>query len=268
MSALFGTLCSGSGGNCAVFSAGGTTLLIDAGRSAKYICGALRGAGVDPASVGALFLTHSHIDHVAALAVLTAKLGVRVHAAAATAGCVSGKCAPGTLVGHSPLYSEDVGGAAVTSFATSHDTEVSLGYRVDFGGTGYGCVTDLGVFTDSVFDALRGCRAVILEANHDPGMLRCGCYPPELKRRIASDRGHLSNGDAAEAAVRLAEAGAEHILLAHISCENNRPELALAAVRGALERAGFPAVPFGSPAGGGRVALGAAPPDSPALAVI
>ncbi len=265
MSIVFGTLCSGSSGNCAVLGTDTATVMIDAGRSAKYLTDALRSARLDPARVSGIFLTHEHTDHVSALATFTKKFPVPVHAAYGTAGCVGNKCAPGTLQAHPPVFTETVGDITVTSFTTMHDTEMSVGYRLDAAGRSFGYATDLGIFTDSVLESLSGCECVILEANHDMGMLMSGPYPPELRRRIASEHGHLSNADSARAAAMLAGRGTRRILLAHLSAENNLPSLALSSVKAGLAEAGFETVSLTSEPGPGQISLGTAMPAIPVL---
>ena len=131
-----------------------------------------------------------------------------------------------------------VGGAEVTAFHTLHDTDESVGYRIEADGASFGFCTDLGCLTDEVLDAMSGVEAAVIESNYDEQMLCDGPYPVYLKRRILSDHGHLSNEDAGRLAVRLAESGARGLILGHLSRENNRPDKALAAVSAALAEAG------------------------------
>ncbi|MCQ2354509.1 MAG: MBL fold metallo-hydrolase [Clostridia bacterium] len=227
----FGTLFSSSKGNCSLFRLGKTVILIDAGRSAKYIADALLSCGITPDQVSAVFVTHPHIDHVGALKVWTKKFGTTVHAAGETAEDLEDICAPGTVVRHPILFSVDVGGVRVTSFATSHDTRCSVGYRItvkdgEEAGMSFGVCTDLGIVTGSVERGLGGCLGIILESNHDVEMLKSGPYLPDQKQRILSDRGHLSNDTAAHFAAKLAKNGTRAFLLAHLSPVNNTPETA------------------------------------------
>lgn len=131
-----------------------------------------------------------------------------------------------------------LGDVRVTPFATPHDAAGSCGYRLD-GSAHFGFCTDLGVVTDTVRAALAGVDCAVIEANHDPELLRTGPYPVYLKRRIASDHGHLSNESAGALAVFLAENGAQQLILGHLSRENNTPRAALDAVSQALTDAGF-----------------------------
>jgi phosphoribosyl 1,2-cyclic phosphodiesterase len=231
---LFGTLYSGSKGNCSIVRINGTTVLVDAGRSAKYLCARLAACGIAPDEVDAVFITHSHVDHTSALATLTKKYGIPIYAAGAVAREIAHLCAEGTLNAHPLRMSVSIGEITVSSFATSHDTYESVGYRFESEGRAFGVATDLGVVTDEVKRGLCGCSAAVIEANHDVEMLMSGPYPPELKRRILSARGHLSNESCAEFAVYLASQGASSLLLAHVSEINNSLELARAATERAL----------------------------------
>ena len=128
-----------------------------------------------------------------------------------------------------------VGGCTVEFFPTPHDTEASCGYRVQFsdGKTAALC-TDLGCVTDCVWKGICGAELVVIESNYDERMLRCGGYPEELKRRISSGHGHLSNADCGKAMKRLAENGTRSFVLAHISPENNTPDIAIRSAAEAL----------------------------------
>lgn len=233
------SLYSGSGGNAFLFAAGEDCILIDAGKSAKRLCEGIRKCGYAPEQVRAIFLTHEHSDHVSALSVFLGRHPVPVHAVEASARRLEQlpTVAP-FLVRHPPIYTETVGAMTLTSFPTPHDSYASVGYRVRIGcGENAFCVglaTDIGTVTQRIEEGLTGCRAVILESNHDPELLMGGVYPPDLKRRVASPRGHLSNPDCAAFAARLAAAGTERFLLAHLSRENNTPELALNEVAACL----------------------------------
>lgn len=238
-------LYSGSTGNAALLRAGDTTVLIDAGRSARCLSAAITAAGCDPDAISAIFLTHEHGDHTAALEVFLKHHPMPVHAAGASADKLllrAGDHLRAALVPHPPLFTETVGNLTFTSFRTSHDSAESVGYRIAVKGensTRYvGYATDLGVVTPDVEQGLCGCESVVLECNHDEEMLMTGPYPYDLKRRVASRLGHLSNTDCAVFSVRLAANGMKRLLLAHLSETNNLPELALGEVRSALAGTG------------------------------
>lgn len=230
-------LYSGSTGNATVLCAGETAILIDAGRSARALTDALNSAGVDPDALSAVFLTHEHRDHTAALEVFLKKHPIPVHVAGASAERLlrtASAVLSAALVPHPPLYSVTVGDLTLSSFPTPHDSVASVGYRITAGEHTIGYATDLGTVTPAVEAGLLGCEAVVLECNHDEEMLMAGPYPRELKRRIAARNGHLSNVDCAMFAVKLAQSGMRRLLLAHLSETNNLPELALGEVRAAL----------------------------------
>ncbi len=224
-------LYSGSGGNAVLIETEKTRILIDAGKSARTLCRALSSVGVDMADVDAIFITHEHTDHVSALEVLTKKHRIPIHVTAPSAGRFDGRgcpCLCDCLVRHEPYYTAEVGDLRIRSFRTPHDARMSVGYRIETeSGEAIGYATDVGYVTQEIADALVGCEAVVLESNHDPEMLQNGPYPYDLKKRIRSNRGHLSNPDSAAFAAGLAQMGTRAFLLAHLSEENNEPSLAL-----------------------------------------
>ncbi len=232
------TLYSGSSGNSVYFNLCGHEFLIDAGKSARTLCASLSEIGADISRIEAIFVTHEHTDHIGALEVLTKKHHIPVHVASRSAiklkNLGSGGL-NGCLVEHPPIYEESLGDVRISSFVTPHDSMASVGYRIEFieedNGEKHchaiGLATDIGHIDESIRHGLMGCRDVILESNHDVDMLMCGPYPEVLKMRILSARGHLSNSDCAAFAAELCEKGTKNILLAHLSEENNDPELAL-----------------------------------------
>ena len=238
-------LYSGSDGNAALLCAGGHAVLIDAGRSAKRLCAALREAGVEPERLEAIFLTHEHRDHTAALDVFLKHHPIPVHITERSAQKLlprAGDALRAQLVIHPPLYCEKIGPLTLSSFLTPHDSAQSVGFRITVQdgecAHSVGYATDLGTVTPAVETGLCGCEAVVLECNHDEEMLMEGPYPYDLKRRIASQKGHLSNRDCAIFATRLATNGMKRLLLAHLSEINNLPELALSEVNSALAGTG------------------------------
>lgn len=231
---LIGTLCSGSKGNCTLVKYRDTAILVDAGRSTKYIKSALSSVGVLPEQISAIFLTHSHSDHTSALKVWTSNFHTPIHASGAVCSAVEKNCGAEVLRPHSIEFEEIVGDISVKSFPTDHDSFGSVGYRFALGDTAVGIATDLGQVTDRVREGLSGCAAAVIESNHDVDMLLRGPYPPELKQRILSRYGHLSNESGAEFARFLADHGTSRLMLAHISEINNTPELAYRASSRAL----------------------------------
>lgn len=235
------TLYSGSSGNSTCVSAGGYTVLIDAGKSARALENALLSAGKSIRDVSAIFVTHEHADHVGALEIISKKHHIPVHMTSASAdrSVRGGSCLCSVLKTHSPLFCEEVGDMKITSFITPHDSALCVGYRIEYGDSRAAVATDIGHMTPEILSALEGCGKVVLESNHDVDMLKSGPYPYALKQRILSSRGHLSNADCAAAAAHLAKLGLTDLTLAHLSEENNRPELALATVKEAVYRLGL-----------------------------
>ncbi len=234
-------LYSGSDGNAALLTLGDHAVLIDAGRNCKTLCAALLEAGVSPDAIDAIFLTHEHRDHTAALEVFLKHHPCPVHAAGRSAEVLQARaCAPlcELLVAHPPLFQQTVGPFTFCSFRAPHDSQECVGYRITLtdeqGVHTIGYATDLGNVTKTVEEGLMGCEAVVLECNHDEQMLMTGPYPYDLKRRIASRYGHLSNSDCAAFSTRLVQNGTKRLLLAHLSETNNLPDLALNEVRSAL----------------------------------
>ena len=228
------SLYSGSSGNCTYVAFKKTKILIDAGKSARSLCLALRAIGSDISEINAIFITHEHTDHVSALETLSKKHHIPIHAAKKCADHLScrGSATSSCVVSHTPLYTVELDGITVSSFMTSHDSLCPVGYKIIAdSGDSCGVATDTGIVTNSTAEALKGCRAVVLECNHDKRMLSAGPYPPHLKERIASRFGHLSNDDCAKMVSYLAENGTSGFILAHLSAENNTKELAVNTVR-------------------------------------
>lgn len=227
---------SGSSGNCLLLSSGDTNILIDAGISMRRVVSALAQTGHTMEDIGGVLITHEHSDHISGLKMLVRHYGVPVYAPRTVANRLCGMlpeiedCLRVITVGEPfPL-----GNVNISAFHTPHDTDESVGYRIEGGGI-FALATDMGHVTDEVEQALSGADTVLIESNHDEEMLRYGPYPVYLKRRILSDRGHLSNACCALLARRLAEMGTGRIILGHLSRENNRPERALATAKAALE---------------------------------
>ena len=228
------TLYSGSAGNATYLETRGARILIDAGKCTRTLIASLKSIGVDVDSLDAIFITHEHTDHVAALEVLTKKHPIPVHILLKSAQRYA-KNPPEALCSclvlhESAPFTAKAGDVTVTAFATPHDSRASVGYRLEFPDgeetVSVGLATDVGYVTDAVRRGLTGCESVVLESNHDEEMLMYGPYPYDLKLRIRGKRGHLSNRDCADFAAELAGQGTKNFLLAHLSEENNYPDLA------------------------------------------
>ncbi len=227
--AKFCSLFSSSSGNSTYIASGKTGILIDAGVSTKRLMEALAGRNIDPSELGGIFITHEHSDHIKGLRILASKFGIPVWATAGTmaaledCGAINGKF-PCEVIGDEGVC---VGDLLVKRFRTPHDSAESCGYIIEFpSGDKAAVATDIGAITDAVRQAITGCGLVMLESNHDVGMLQNGPYPYMLKRRILSDVGHLSNVACAEMATELIKSGTTRLFLGHLSEENNMPDLA------------------------------------------
>lgn len=230
-------LASGSKGNAVYVEMDGARFLIDAGISATRIKKGLAARGVDAAELDGILITHEHRDHIAGLTTLSKWYHLPIFSRRATFEHMSCRTQlPADCL--NPITDGlRVAGVQVTSFSISHDAADPVGYRI----TGSGCctlATDLGFVTSSVQAAIEGADTLILEANHDPEVLRNGTYPWSLKRRILSNRGHLANADAAWALARMRKKPAQ-VFLAHLSEENNRPEIARQTVDDILRQQGI-----------------------------
>lgn len=232
------SLYSGSGGNSTLVETSKGSILIDAGKSARALCAALRQVGSDASRINAVFVTHEHTDHVSALEIFLKKNAVPVHITRASADnlhTLPDSRLSAALKIHTPVFSEKVADMTVSAFPVSHDSAMCVGYRIETDdGYSVGIATDTGYVTDEMMTALTGCRAVIVESNHSEEMLMCGHYPADLKRRILSRRGHLSNNACADVIGCLAASGTTDFMLAHLSRDNNCPDCALSSARDAL----------------------------------
>lgn len=234
------TLSSGSSGNSVYISCRGTEILIDAGISARAADSALQSLGSSLSRISDIFITHEHSDHIAGLVSISKRFSATIHMTEDSYSCagLSG-AVPRRFMLHSPLYTQSCGCLEISSFVTPHDSAMSVGYIIDSPCGSTAIATDMGYMTRGVYEHICRCKYVLLESNYDEEMLACGPYPAHLKRRIASSRGHLSNGDCAETVRHLAADGAERIMLCHLSRENNSPEKALERSERALAESGI-----------------------------
>lgn len=226
---------SGSSGNCLLLEDRDTRFLIDAGISKRRVEAALAQLGCAMTDIGGVLITHEHSDHISGLESLAKNRALPILAPRTVAARLLGaKPALDGKIQVIPVGEPfEIGSLQVTAFHTSHDTDESVGYRIE--GTGvYSHATDTGCVTEGMREALLGADTVLLESNHDEEMLRYGPYPVYLKRRILSDRGHLSNAACAAFARELAESGTGRIILGHLSKENNTPGKAMAETGQAL----------------------------------
>lgn len=228
------TLASGSSGNCILVCGGQTRLLVDAGISCRRIQQALAGLGLSAHDLTGVLITHEHADHIAGLATLFKRTHLPVWCSHGTGRQLEYRIAFLGEVLHTfaPGESFPLGELTVGSFPTLHDAAQSVGYTFSHGTRKAAVVTDLGTLTPDVLEGIRGAGLLVAEANYDPEMLENGSYPCFLKQRIRGERGHLSNADCARLCAR---SGADTVVLAHLSAENNTPRLALETVRARLD---------------------------------
>ena len=225
----FATIVSGSSGNCAYAGFFGEHLLIDAGLSGKRLVQGLDQLNIPKPS--AILITHEHSDHIAGAGVVARRFGIPVYATPLTWRYFLRHKKLGPLdeaqVKHiTPGQPVMIGQAKVTAFDVPHDASQPVGYTFESGGTKIAYATDLGKATDTITEALRGSKVILLESNHDLEMLKNGRYHQLLKDRVMSSRGHLSNVAAGQLITEVAWDGLKHVVLGHLSEENNRPMLA------------------------------------------
>lgn len=230
-------LASGSTGNSTYISTSGGDIIVDAGISCKAILAAAEKTGADISRLKAIAVTHSHTDHIKGLKAFLSKTKIPVIASAQTLEFLS---AQNIISATTDVICADNGSIvlddiSVKIFPTSHDSVGSGGYVITLPDTRRVAVcTDLGIITDSIRENLLGCEAVLIESNHDIEMLKRGPYPAQLKLRILSEEGHLSNNACAAELPALVKSGTTRIMLGHLSLENNTPLLAQSASRATL----------------------------------
>ena len=230
MELRFSPLFSGSSGNATYVGCDDAHILVDAGLSGTRVSQELLKVGVSPRQLCGILVTHEHSDHIKGIGILSRKYDLPIYATQGTWQAMYDKISPvadKNMRIIEPGQDFFLGSIDVTPFETPHDASQSVGYTFELQGAKLAIATDLGCIRESWLKYVQGAHAVLLESNYDPDMLSAGPYPYDLKKRIMSRRGHLSNDDAGQVAVQLVKAGARQIILGHLSKENNCPELAL-----------------------------------------
>lgn len=243
MSLTFCSLASGSSGNCQYVGTERTKLLIDAGMTGKYIKESLNNINVQIEKINGILITHEHSDHISGLGVLMRRYKIPLYISEKTWSKLESKVGSVDLglvhiVDHMDAF--EIGDLQIKSIPVKHDAVDPRCYTVRNGKHEIGIATDLGTVSQDIIDGFKNCDLLMLESNHDEMMLKTGRYPFLLKRRILSEFGHLSNEDAGYVAKEILAFGhVKHILLGHLSKENNFPELAYETVKSVLAQEGI-----------------------------
>lgn len=238
MTVRFCSLASGSSGNCHVISDEKSYFLIDAGLSGKQIQNKLGEVGIDPKGLSGVLISHEHSDHVQSAGILSRRFNIPIYANEGTwAGMEAklGKISAENIRFFQTNQPFELGEFLITPYGISHDANDPVGFSFCNRGVKISITTDLGYMSDDIKEQIKDSDLVVLESNHDVEMLKAGSYPYYLKRRILSDHGHLSNEAAGNAIVELVKKNVKSVMLAHLSQENNFPELAIATIEGILK---------------------------------
>lgn len=249
----FISLGSGSSGNCYLLQSGETSILLDAGIGIRFLKKHLRDIGLSlEQDIAAVFVTHDHADHIKAVGSLASDCGKTiyathlVHEGIACNRCLHIRIPSGCVAFIEKGATLEMGNFRITAFDVPHDSRDCVGYVVEADGVRFCLITDVGHITDTIREQVGLANYLVLESNHDVNMLSMGKYSAYLKERISSDKGHLSNEQAAGLLAEYATPQLRHVWLCHLSEENNHPELARKTAEAVLRRHGIiPGVDFG-----------------------
>lgn len=230
------SIASGSSGNCIYVGSETTHLLIDVGVSAKRIEGGLKEIGIVPDALSGILITHEHSDHIQGLGVMARRYQIPVFATVETINAILKQKSVGRLEESllhyvKPDESFVLGDVTVEPYSISHDASNPVCYTFRKGEQKVGMATDLGTYDEYTVSKLKSCEVLYMEANHDVNMLMVGGYPYYLKQRILGEHGHLSNETSAKLICELLNSKLQHIILGHLSKENNYAELAFETIR-------------------------------------
>ncbi|MRZ30527.1 MBL fold metallo-hydrolase, partial [Paeniclostridium sordellii] len=240
---VFCSLYSGSSGNSMFITSDRAKILIDAGLPGKKIDEALKAIDEETKNIDGIFITHEHSDHIKGVGVISRKYDIPIYANADTWSAMEGSL--GKIKEHNIKVIDkrsvtEIGDLNIKAFNIPHDASGPMGYTVSDGKKNISVATDFGTFTREIYDNVKDSEVILLESNHDVNMLKFGPYPYQLKRRILSEIGHLSNDDCGNAIVELVKCGNnKKIILGHLSNTNNQPDLAYATVLDVLNDNGI-----------------------------
>ena len=229
------SLISGSSGNSTLIIQENTIILLDCGTSGKKLTQAIESLGFSCNDINAILLTHEHIDHIKGAGILSRRFDIPIYATEETFSKMDiGPLNDNNINTITPDKEIIIGDTSVVPFSISHDAANPVGYTFNLKEGKFSSLTDTGIITQDIYNHVWDSKFLMLESNHDVDMLQYGNYPYQLKRRILGKTGHLSNNIAASMAVKMMENGAEHIMLSHLSNENNTPEIAYKTTENAL----------------------------------
>ena len=221
----FASLGSGSRGNGTLVDVGGELILVDCGFTLKQAEQRMQRLGVRPGDLSAILVTHEHSDHVSGVAALAHKYAIPVFASYGTLKATGSGLLGKAFDSHGEF---PIGAVTVRPVIVPHDAREPTQFVFEHEGVRIGVVSDLGQVTPFVAEQYAGCTGLMMESNHDPGMLHRGRYPESVKRRIAGSLGHLSNDQAAGFLAQVCHPGLQ-VVVGHVSEQNNHPELLHAA---------------------------------------
>jgi phosphoribosyl 1,2-cyclic phosphodiesterase len=230
----FGSIASGSAGNALLVEVGQTRVMVDCGLGLNLCRDRIVQRGWTPESISAILVTHEHSDHIGGVGKFARKFGTRVVASYGTLSFLADTLSPDQCLeidGHAAFAIEDVW---VEPYCVPHDAKEPLQYVLGDGQARLGILTDVGRSTPHIETTLSDCDALVLECNHDEEMLLGGPYPHSLKQRVMGPFGHLANTAAADLLSRLGRSRLQHVIAAHLSLQNNTPDLAREALAGVL----------------------------------
>ena len=232
----FCSIASGSSGNCIYVGSENTHVLVDTGISGKKMEAGLNSLDLTGRDLDGILITHEHSDHIKGLGVISRKYGIPIYTTGGTVDAMVRTNALGKIpdeIFHEIKEDEsfEIGDLTVKPFSIPHDAAQPVGYRLECEGHSVGIATDLGKYNDYIIENLQNLDALLLEANHDIRMLQVGRYPYYLKQRILGDRGHLSNELSGQLLCDILHDNLKHIMLGHLSKENNYARLAYETVK-------------------------------------